>query len=115
MSFREKLKSDAEKALLNKDELAEDITYVSPDESVRHIRAIVIRERSDTGLSDTGRILQTQAELYILNDNDLGVKSVRRGEDKVMLPPEVDGEPVEWRVIDVISKDEALWRLLIQR
>jgi hypothetical protein len=100
---------------LNKDELAEDITYAPPDESARHIKAIVIRERSDTGLEDTGRILQTQVELYILNDKDLGLIRVNKGEDKVRLPLEVDGEPIEWRVVDIISKDEALWRLVIQR
>ncbi len=115
MSFREKLKDDADKAFLNKDELAEDITYASADESIRHIRAIVVRERPDTGLEDGGRILQSQAELYILNDKDLGTTRVSKGEDKVMLPAEVDGEVVEWRVIDIISKDEALWHLLIQR
>ncbi len=115
MSFKTNLLDDARNVFLNTAELAEEITYVPLDESARHIKAIVIRERPDTGLQDSGRTLQTQVELYILNDKDLGVKRVSKGEDKVILPVEVDGEPIEWRIVDIILKDEALWHLLAQR
>ena len=115
MSFRTKLLDDAKKVFLNTAELAEDITYVSPDSSARHIKAIVIRQRPDSESQDTGRILQRQIEIYVLNDRDDGIASVNKGQDKVLLPIQIDGEAVSWAVVDIISKDDAMWHLLIQR
>ena|SRR3989338_5729761 len=115
MSFRTNLLDDAKNVFLNTAELAEEITYVPEEGSARHIKAIVIRERPDTALQDSGRSLQTQAELYVLKDRDLGITRVNKGEDKVIFPPDVEGESIEWRIVDIISKDDALWHLLAQR
>lgn len=115
MSFKTDLLDDARNVFLNTAELAEEITYMPDEGSARHIKAIVIRERPGTEPQDAGRTLQSQLEIFILCDETDGVARVNKGKDRVILPQRPGEESLEWAVVEVISKDDAIWHLSIQK
>lgn len=114
MSFKDQLAGDAVNAILNEDELAEEITYIPKAGSSLTISAIVIRGRI-TPDGETDRILQNRCEIYIANHATFGVTSVNKGSDKVIFPARVGESAVQWSVVDIFDNDEGMWHLLAQR
>ena len=115
MSFKSQLDDDAVNVFLNTDEFAESLVYTPYAGTPVTIKAIIVRERIDPGSEDHGRILQNQSEIYIANDADEGITSVDKGRDKVSFPKLVGGTAVDWSVVDVLSKDDGMWHLLVQK
>lgn len=108
--------ADMKYRILNNDEFAEDIYFIPYAGGSRSIKAIVVRDRLEPGTQDAGRMIGRRAEIFIANDDTYGVIAVSKGRDTVQMPV-LDGEAtlVEWSVLDVISKDEGAWHLLVQR
>lgn len=114
-SFKEQLVADAVNTFLNSDEFAETIAYTPKDGEERLIRAIVDRQIISPAGEDTGRLLQNQVKITIANSETYGVISVNKGEDKVSLPERIGGPDVDFIVIDILSQDEGMWSLLLQK
>ena len=115
MSFKDLLLEDVKNCLLNTNEFAESITYTPKNGSPKTIKAIIVRSRLEPGGEDTGRILRNQCEVYIANDATDGVTSVDKGDDQLQFPELVGGSDITWVAIDIISKNEGLWRLLVEK
>ncbi|MDD4980696.1 MAG: hypothetical protein PHC54_05460 [Candidatus Omnitrophica bacterium] len=114
-SFKEQLVSDAVNIFLNADEFAETITYLPKGGEEILIRAIVDRNQISPAGEDSGRLLQNQIRISIANSETYGVISVNKGEDIVSLPERIGGADVDFVVADVISQDEGMWTLLLQK
>ena len=116
MTLKTEMVSDARNTFLNSGEFAETISYTPKGGSAKSIKAIVERSRLDSSSQDSGRIVGRQAEIWIANHATDGVASITKGEDLVSMPVHNEGGAnVDWRVIDVMHKDEGVWQLLLQR
>jgi len=111
MTFKSMMDDDVANTILNSNEFAESITYVTKAGTELSIKAIVDRNRLDTGGEDDGRSLSKEIEVVIANNAVNGVASVDVGFDKVKLPENLGGSAIEWRIIEVIKHDEAVWHL----
>lgn len=114
-SFKEQLVFDAVNVFLRSDEFAETITYTPKDGVEKLIRAIVDRQQISPAGEDTGRILQNQVKISIANSETYGVISIIKGGDKVSLPERIGGPDVDFLVVDILSQDEGMWQLLLQK
>lgn len=115
MTFKQKLSEDAKNIFTNTDEFAETITYTPSGGSSKTIKASIFRDRLDAGNQDRNRTLTRQAEIMIANDSTYGVTFVTRAGDYVSFPVYIGGAAVDWSVIDILSHDEGMWRLLVER
>lgn len=115
MTFQDQTLNDAKDCLMNTDEFAEEVVYTPYGGSAKTVDAIVVREQIQKNEQALGQIGERVFELYILNDATLGVTSVKKGQDIVSLPVLIGGSSVNFSVVDIISKDDALWHLSIQR
>jgi hypothetical protein len=115
MSLKAQLPEDSKRIFLNSDEFAEEITYAPKAGSPKTIKAIVVRQRLDSGSEDQGRILRNQAEIYIANDATGGVTSVDKGDDEASFPEIPGGSSVSWVVIDILGTDDGMWHLLLEK
>ena len=108
--------SDARNIFLNANEFAEQITYAPSGGVPKTIKAVVDRSRVDSSVQDSGRLVGKQAEIWIANHATDGVTSVNKGNDVVSMPNYNEGgSSVNWRVVEIIHKDEGMWHLLLQR
>ncbi|MBI3991445.1 MAG: hypothetical protein HY350_04765 [Candidatus Omnitrophica bacterium] len=115
MTFKSQMAVDAINSFLNTDEFGETIAYTPKDGVAKSIKALIIRNRLDRGIEDSGRILHNQAEIYIANDATTGITSVNKGFDEVSFPEIIGGSSISWSVIDILSMDDGLWRLLVEK
>lgn len=111
MTFKSMMDDDAAKIFLNGNEFAEVITYVTKAGVETSINAIVDRNRLDTSGEDAGRSLSKDLEVVIANHPTNGVASINVGFDKVKLPEYLGGTAIEWRIVEIIKHDEAMWHL----
>ncbi len=115
MAFKSDLAQDAAKTFLNSDEFAEDITYTPKGGVAKVIKAVVNRKRIDPASEDAGRILINQCEIFIANDAASGIASINKGGDLVSLVEVIGGTQIDWIVADILSQDEGVWQLLLQK
>lgn len=115
MAFKSDLAQDAAKTFLNSDEFAEDITYTPKGGVAKVIKAVVNRKRIDPASEDAGRILINQCEIFIANDAVSGIASINKGGDLVSLAEVIGGTQIDWIVADILSQDEGVWQLLLQK
>ena len=115
MAFKDRLLQDARLAFLSED-IAEMISYTPFGESPKLIKAVVRRDRLEPSAQDQSRLLAKQAEIWVSNHEEDGILLVTKGEDIVSMPVYEGGSPsVDWRVIEILSKDPGMWHLLVQR
>lgn len=115
MSFKDNLKNDALNCFLSGDEFAEAVVYTPKGGSPRTIKAVINRKRLTPGGEESGRILQNQIEIFIVNDGSYGVSSVNKGGDEVLFPEVLGGNDVNFVVVDILGEDQGMWHLLVQK
>jgi len=113
MTFKSRIKEDALNCLLNTDEFAEEITYTPAGGQSRIIKALVDRDRKTPDRQDDSRTLQNQAEIFVLNDETLGISQINEIDDRIILS-DSGGSSKVCRIVEVLAKDDALWHLLAQ-
>lgn len=113
MTFKTQMATDAINCFLNTNELAESITYTPKNGAAKSIKAIIIRNRLDSGGEDSGRILRYQGEVFVANDATNGVTSVNKGDDEVSFPEVIGGSSISWVVLDILGMDDGMWHLLV--
>ena len=112
MSFKELQLEDAKNTILNTDEFAETIEYAPYGKWSVTIKAVVVRERLDSGSENVARTLRKEAEIYILNDEEEGVTSIDKKNDRITLT-DTEGEEIIARISEILHKDDSMWRLHI--
>ncbi len=115
MAFKSDLAQDAAKTFLNSDEFAEEITYTPKGGVAKVVKAVVNRKRIDPASEDAGRILINQCEIFIANDAVSGIAVINKGGDVVSLAEVIGGTQIDWIVADILSQDEGVWQLLLQK
>jgi hypothetical protein len=115
MTLKDQMSADAANCMLNASEFAETIVYKPSGGLQKTINAIVARRQIDADQQDQGRVLENQCEVYVANHAISGVTSVQKGKDALSFPEQPGGTSVDWFVVDVVSKDDGMWRLLVQR
>lgn len=115
MSLKDLMAEDAANVVLNSDEFAEEIQYTPHNGTVRTIKAIVERSRIMPDSADAGRVLAKTVEVNIARHATLGVLAVTKNGDKISLPTVIGGTNDDYVVVDILSQDEGLWRLLLKR
>jgi len=113
MTFKSQIKEDVLNCFLNTNEFAEEITYIPAGGLNRIIKTLVNRGPISPGREDSLRTLQNQAELFVLNDEAAGISLINKKDDKIILT-NLEGDTKECRIVEVLNKDEALWRLLVE-
>jgi hypothetical protein len=110
MSFEDLIKSDLQNAVLNTDELAEEITYVTKSGVQSTINAIVERDllESAGGGADTRH---KYIDIVIANDADAGVTSVDLTGDYVLVPEYAGHPAIRYRIVRILDVDAAGWAL----
>lgn len=112
MTLKTQLSIDTVKIYLNSDEFAESITYTPEGGGPKSIKAVIVRERLDPGSENVSRSLRNQAEVYIANDETAGITSIDKKDDRVTLN-DIEGNPKEARINEILHKDEGIWHLLV--
>lgn len=118
MTLKTQMATDMKEVFLNSDEFAESITYTPYGGSAKTINAVILRERLLPNGVDAGRSVGRDAEILIANDSTEGVTSVTyRGPnlDTVSFPVNQGGTAVNWKVVDVLGKDDAAWHLKVTK
>lgn len=115
MSFKDQLKSDSLNTFLNTDEFAENIAYTQKGGTAKNIKAVIERKRLSPASEDSGRTLIDQVEIIIANDATYGMTSINKGGDMVSLPERIGGGNITYIVSDILSQDEGLWHLLLNK
>jgi hypothetical protein len=115
MTLKSQIPDDARHSFLNPDEFAEEITYTPFGGPPVSINAVIARKQIEADEQDQGHVLENQCEVYLANRAASGVLSVQKGKDTLSFPEQPGGSPVSWFVVDVINKDDGMWRLLVQK
>ncbi|GEM_PF-928197 len=117
MTFKDQLSTDVVNCFLNSNEFAEEVRYTPAGGSQRVIKAIVERRRVTPAGEDSGRVLVDTIEIYIVRHDTLGVTVVTTGvrPDQVVLPEMIGGTGVTFFVADILSQDDGIWHLLLQK
>jgi hypothetical protein len=115
MTLKTKMAADTLQTFLNTNEFAEDITYVPYGGTNKSIKAVLIRRGLDPAGEDTGRIMHNQVEIMIARDINYGMTSIKKGQDKVILPANIGGDDDIWLVVDILGQDDGMWHLLVQK
>jgi len=116
MTFKEQLVEDAKDVFLNEDGgFVEDVVYTPYGGSPVTIKAVVTRTTLQTNQQGSNAIVGRDAEIEVLNDADDGITSVDKGRDVVSMSVRRGESSVSWSVVEVISKDEAMFHLKVRR
>lgn len=115
MTFKQQLPQDGLNSFLNLDEFAESIVYTPSGGSPKEIKAIVTRSRLQPDDQAQGRQMSRQCIIEIMNDSTYGVTTVSKGNDQVSLPVHTGEVSVTWRVLDIMHKDDGMWKLFCER
>ena len=116
MGFKDQIVEDARNIFLDSTTgFAEDIVYTPYGGTAKTIKAVVERKTLEPNQQGSTSIVGRELEISILNDADEGVADVVKGQDKVSLPVWSGGESVDWVVVDISFKDEAMFLLKIRR
>lgn len=109
------MSEDAKNAFLNPAEFAEEIVYTPSGGSPKTVNALVVRKQIEADEQDQGHVLENQCEVFVAADASAGVLSVQKGKDILSFPEQPGGAPISWFVVDVMNKDDGMWRLLVQK
>ena len=116
MSFEDVMKSDFANTILNTDEIAEEITYVTKAGVSKTISAIIDREglqAESIGGADT---LGRSAVLTIANDATIGVDAVDPTGDTGLFPDHVGKTPSTYRITKIHPESSSVnWILLCEK
>lgn len=117
MTFKDQIKNDAVNCILNGNEFAEDILYTPSGGQARVIKAIVDRKRLSPVSEDSSRALVDSIEIMIARDPVYGIAEITKGmdADEVVLSETIGGVGVNFFVADILSQDEGMWHLLLQK
>jgi len=115
MSFKEQLVNDAVNTFLNNNEFAEEIKYTPKDNMQRTIKAIVDRKVYEPADETQSRLILGQAIIHIANHATLGIDIVCINHDVATFPERIGEDAIDWRVIEIIEKDEGMWELKVQK
>jgi hypothetical protein len=115
MSLKDQFSLDANNCFLNIEEFAEEITYTPKGGDAKVIKAVVNRKRIDPAYEDAGRVLLSQCEIFIANDQTAGVTAINKGQDLVTLAEVIGDSTINWVVADILAQDEGMWHLLLQK
>ena len=103
--------SDAAKIFVTTD-FGEAITYTGSTGAVPTV-ALIEREEVEASDQDRARTPQRRARCWIPRAD---IPEPRRGLDKVSAPLERDGSAVDWRVTEILVRDNpAAWAVLLLR
>lgn len=115
MSFKDQMSLDSVNVFLKVDEFAEEVSYTCDSGQTKLLKALIVREQIDSGSEDRGHILRNQVEMYIANHEEYGITEVTKGKDHVSFPLLIGGEDQDWRVVNILSKDNGMWHLIVER
>lgn len=115
MTFKDQLKDHALNVILNTNEFAESISYTPKGGAAKTIKAIVNRQRANPASEISNRGLVNQAEIIIFKDATNGVASVIEDADTAVIADYPGGPTQTYRVKNILSSDEGMWHLLLQR
>ncbi len=113
--LKDQLAVDTINTFLNENEFAEWIVYTPKSGTEKTIKAIVDRPRAQPAGEDTGRILLNEYSIMIANNETYGAITINKGGDMVTLLDRIGGTLVDFRVVDILSQDEGMFHLLIQK
>jgi hypothetical protein len=116
-TFKSIMASDAGSAVLNGNEFAEDVVYTPAGGQSKTIKAIVERRRILPASEDSNRVLVGTLEITIARDAVLGILNISKGQnpDQVLVSQVIGGSGVNFFVADILSQDEGMWHLLLQK
>lgn len=112
MSFKDNLQDDMDNVFLNVDELAEEVTYVTDGGVSSTIKAVVDRRRLLPAGEVSSGIALNQIEIYISKSSIDDV--VRDGDTVTVAKAPGSSTMIDYVVKDVLTVDDAMWRLLLQ-
>ena len=115
MTLKDQMPLDAANCMLNTNEFAEAVIYKPSGGAPKTINALVVRRQIEADEQDQGHVLENQCEVYVANHASSGVTSVQKGKDILSFPEQLGGISTDWFVVDVVYKDDGMWRLLVQR
>jgi len=115
MSFKTQMVNDMANCILNTNEFAETVIYTPKGGTAKEIKAVITRRPPEPDDSVSGRVLQDQVEVSIVNDATYGIATVSLGGDTVVFPKYAGGANVTWLVTAVSAQDEGAWRLIVTR
>lgn len=116
MTFKDQIAADVNNIMLNTDEFAEQIVYVTKCGIEKSVNAVIDRPRANSGSEDHGRINRKTAVVFISNDPTLGMASIDPRGDKVLFKQHPnDSAAVEWAVLQILESDIASWSLEVTR
>jgi hypothetical protein len=117
VAFRDKLAVDARRTFLESGKFAEPVTYYPEGQECdpRPINAVVDRSPPRQVGEDEGRANVAEFTLLVGNDptNTWGIGKIEVGKDLVDCPLLEGGDPVRWRVVEILEQDPGMWTLLI--
>lgn len=99
--------------LLNTDEAAETISYTPSGGSASSIKGFINRAPINAGAADNNMTLTNECEVFIANDATYGRTSISK-QDTLAFPKRIGDSNSTWRVIEIIEKDDASWRLRVR-
>lgn len=111
MSFKDVMKDDVKNVLLNTDEFAEEITYVTKAGVELTINAVVERGRLEDAGAGGAQTFGREIEILVLNDSDDGITAIDVTGDYVMVSTHVGEDAVRHKVIEILDHDESSWSL----
>lgn len=116
MTFKEQIITDAKTVFMDTETgFAENISYLPYEGESKTIAAVVNRGMLEPNKQGELNAPGREFEIIILNDATEGIANVQKGQDEVSLPVWPGGDNVTWAVVDIMSKDEAVYVLKIRR
>lgn len=108
--------ADDAAAILVTAEFGETTTYTENGGSPRSVIAVIRRRPIEGQPQDRDRTPQRRADYYVRRHATAGVLTPTRGLDLVSFPEEVGGTAVDWRVLEILGRDDcAVWHLEVGR
>lgn len=114
MTFRSQTLTDFLNTILNTDEMAESISYTPNGSAAITIKAIINRSPLQSNAADNGMTLTDECEVFVANDATYGVTTVTKN-DTLSFPKRIGDSNSTWRVIEIVEKDDAAWRLRVRK
>ena len=103
------------KNILASGEFAESVIYTPGGGTPKNISAVIVRERTEAKGPDHHISLQQGCEIYIASDAMAGVVSINKNNDTITFPLQKGGTPIDWRVVEIVYHDDALWHLRLTK